>query len=58
MIEYLRNKFSCSEIYLDVEPENKIATNLYKKAGFKNTDKKHGESPIYKLDLSKYKEDF
>ena len=58
MIKYLRDKISCSEIYLDVEPENEVATNLYKIAGFKITDKKHGKSPVYKLDLSEYTEDY
>jgi len=58
IIEYLRDRYSCSEIYLDVKPENKVATNLYKKAGFKITDKKHGKSPVYKLDLNEYTEDY
>ncbi|UCH32469.1 MAG: GNAT family N-acetyltransferase [Candidatus Bathyarchaeota archaeon] len=58
MIECVRAKFSCAEIYLDVEPENEVATNLYKTAGFKITDKKHGKSPIYKLNLSEYTEDY
>lgn len=57
VIKFLKNKYSCSEIYLDVVEENKIATNLYVKTGFKATGKKNGHSPIYKLDLAKYSAD-
>ncbi len=57
-IEYLREKFACSEIYLDVAPENEVATNMYKKAGFKITDEKHGNCPVYRLDLSEYTENY
>ena len=58
IIEYLREKFSCSELYLDVAPENEVATNLYKKVGFKITDEKHDNCPVYILDLSEYIEDY
>ncbi len=58
VIQFLKNKYSCSEIYLDVVEDNKIATSLYVKSGFKKTDKKNGESPIYKLDLAEYSEDY
>ncbi len=58
IIEHLRGKFSCSEIFLDVAPANKIATELYKGAGFRITDKTHGKSPIYKLNLGEYSTDY
>ncbi|MDH5450047.1 MAG: GNAT family N-acetyltransferase [Candidatus Bathyarchaeota archaeon] len=58
VIEHLRDKFSCAEIYLDVEPENEVAINLYKTAGFKMTDRKIEGNPVYKLDLSEYTEDY
>lgn len=57
VIEFLKNKYSCSEIYLDVVEENEVATNLYVKTGFKATGNKNGHSPIYKLDLAEYSED-
>ena len=63
VIKYLRDKFSCVEIFLDVTPENEVALGLFKKAGFKMTDRKvtdrkHGKLPVYKLDLSEYTEDY
>lgn len=58
VVKFLKDKYSCSEIYLDVVEDNKIATNLYVKSGFKETGKKNGESPIYKLDLAEYSEDY
>lgn len=57
VIKFLKDKYSCTEIYLDVVEENEIATNLYIKAGFKLTGKRHEHSPIYKLDLADYSED-
>ncbi len=57
VIKFLKDKYSCTEIYLDVVEENEIATNLYIKAGFKLTGKRHEHSPIYKLNLADYSED-
>jgi len=57
-IKLMQEKFKPKSIFLDVVKENEIATNLYVKAGFKDTGKKHGESPIYELVLKDYKEDF
>ncbi len=57
VIKHLKNKYSCSEIYLDVAEDNEIATSLYVKTGFKLTGKKNEHSPIYKLDLAEYAED-
>lgn len=57
VIKFLKDKYSCTEIYLDVAEENEIATNLYIKAGFKLTGKRHEHSPIYKLNLADYSED-
>ncbi|MFW9922410.1 MAG: GNAT family N-acetyltransferase [Candidatus Thorarchaeota archaeon] len=58
VINFLKNKFNCSEIFLDVEENNTIATNLYVKAGFKKIGKSHGNSPIYRLDLKEYSENY
>ncbi len=58
VIDFLQTKYSCSEIFLDVVKDNEIATNLYVKSGFKQTGKKNGESPIYKLDLAEYSVDY
>jgi len=52
LLSFMKEKYSCSEIYLDVAEENTLATNLYVKAGFKKTGKKNGHSPIYKLILN------
>ena len=58
-INFIREKFNPESIFLDVEQDNKIATNLYLKAGFKKTSKKHGEnSPIYELSLKEYTEEY
>ena len=58
VINFLQTKYSCIEIFLDVTEENEIATNLYIKAGFEKTDKKNANSPIYRLDLSKYSKNY
>jgi diamine N-acetyltransferase len=58
VIKFMQEKFKTDSIFLDVAKDNEIATNLYIKAGFKSTGKKHGESPIYKLDLKDYSEDY
>jgi len=58
VIKFMRKKFKQKSIFLDVVKSNEIATNLYVKAGFKDTGKKHGESPIYELVLKDYKEDY
>ena len=52
LISFMKEKYSCTEIYLDVAEENTLATSLYVKAGFKNTGKKNAHSPIYKLTLT------
>lgn len=58
IIQFMRVKFSPEIIFLDVAKNNKIATNLYIRAGFKNTGKTHGESPIYEFVLKDYTEDY
>ncbi|NHJ86251.1 MAG: GNAT family N-acetyltransferase [Asgard group archaeon] len=58
VIKHLQEKFNCNEIFLDVEQNNIIATNLYKKAGFITTGESHGDSPVYKLDLELYDENY
>ncbi len=58
VIDFLRSKYTCTEIFLDVAEENKIATSLYVKAGFEKTNKRNADSPIFRLDLSKYSEDY
>ena len=58
LIKFMKEKYSCSEIFLDVKEENVLATSLYVKAGFKKTGKKNGHSPIFKLDLSEYSDKF
>ncbi|HUT82026.1 MAG TPA: GNAT family N-acetyltransferase [Candidatus Bathyarchaeia archaeon] len=58
VIEFMNEKFKPKEILLDVEENNEIATKLYVKAGFKPTGEKHGNSPIYKLDMSNYSADY
>ncbi len=59
VIKFMQEKFKSESIFLDVIEDNKIATNLYVKAGFKDTGKKHGErSPIYELVLKDYTEEY
>ncbi|MHA1212244.1 MAG: GNAT family N-acetyltransferase [Candidatus Heimdallarchaeota archaeon] len=58
VIDFMKQKLSAKAIFLDVVEDNEIATKLYVKAGFELTDKKHGNSPIYKLDLTKYSTDY
>ena len=58
VIKFMQKKFKHKSIFLDVVKSNEIATNLYVKAGFKDTGKKHGESPVYELVLKDYKEDY
>ncbi len=58
LIKFMKEKYSCSEMFLDVAEENALATNLYVKAGFKKTGKTNGHSPIYKLVISEYSENY
>ncbi|MBN1329577.1 MAG: GNAT family N-acetyltransferase [Candidatus Heimdallarchaeota archaeon] len=58
VIEFMKEKFNQMEIFLDVEENNEIATTLYLKAGFKPTGEKHGNSPIFKLNLSQYSNEY
>jgi diamine N-acetyltransferase len=51
LINFLQDKHGCSKIFLDVGPENKIAINLYKSIGFKDTGKVQGKSLIFELKL-------
>lgn len=47
-IEYLRNRFNASEVYLGVTKENTIARQLYYSVGFRET----GIADEMKLDLN------
>ncbi|HUU78163.1 MAG TPA: GNAT family N-acetyltransferase [candidate division Zixibacteria bacterium] len=58
LIKMMEKKYSCTEIFLDVASDNEVASKLYKKAGFKETGKKHDESPILKLNLDEYSENY
>ncbi len=58
VIDFMIEKFKPIEIFLDVEENNEIATKLYLKAGFKATGEKHGNSPIYKLDMASYTNEY
>lgn len=58
VIKLMQEKFKPKSIFLDVVKENETATNLYVKAGFKDTGKKHGESPVYELTMKDYTEEF
>jgi len=51
LIKFLQKRYNCKKIFLDVEPENEVAINLYKSLGFKDTGKIQGKSLIFKLGL-------
>ncbi|MCE7741328.1 MAG: GNAT family N-acetyltransferase [Candidatus Heimdallarchaeota archaeon] len=51
LVSFLQEKHNCSKIFLDVDPENKAAINLYKSLGFKETGKLQGNSLIFELNL-------
>ena len=51
VIEFLQKKYNCTRIFLDVEPENEVAINLYKSLGFKDTGKLQEKSLIFELKL-------
>lgn len=57
VIKLMQEKFKIDSIFLDVEEDNLVATNLYIKAGFKDTGKRFGESQIYELKLKDYSEE-
>jgi len=52
LIPLVRERYGCREIYLSVEPENRVAIRLYKSLGFVPTGEKefgdHGED-VYLL---------
>lgn len=51
LIEFLKEKHECSEIFLDVAPENEIAIKMYESVSFKDTGKIQGQSKVFKLVL-------
>ncbi len=52
LLQFLHQKYACSEVFLDVGEENTIAKKIYSDAGFAKTGMKNGESPIYKIALN------
>ena len=53
IVEFLKEKHSCEEIFLDVSPENEVAIKMYQSVGFKDTGKIQGQSKVFKIDLEK-----
>ena len=51
LLEFLKERYECSEIFLDVAPENETAIGLYETIGFKDTGRLQGKSKVYKIDL-------
>jgi diamine N-acetyltransferase len=51
LIEFLKDKHGCTEIFLDVSPENKAAIRMYESVGFKDTGRIQGQSKVYKIKL-------
>lgn len=49
LLEFLKEKHDCSEILLDVAPENEAAIRLYESVGFRDTGEIQGKSKVYKL---------
>jgi diamine N-acetyltransferase len=49
LVEFLKEKHKCSEIFLDVSPENEVAINLYESIGFRDTGRIQGQSKVFKL---------
>jgi len=45
-IEYLKEKFNVTEIYLSFEPENVVAEKLYRSFGFELTGELEGEEIV------------
>ncbi|MCG3220563.1 MAG: GNAT family N-acetyltransferase [Candidatus Heimdallarchaeota archaeon] len=53
LLEFLKEKHNCSEIFLDVAPENEVAIKMYESVGFKDTGKIQGKSKVFKLVFDK-----
>ena len=51
VIEMLVEKYGTKQIFLTVEPENIVAINMYKKAGFCDTGEKMVNSSVFKLQM-------
>ncbi len=51
LISFLQEKHSCSRIFLDVDPKNEVAINLYKTLGFKDTGRLQGDSLVFELEI-------
>ena len=51
LISHLQSTYQCDKIYLDVVPDNQVAINLYRSAGFVDTGKIQGHSRVFEKNL-------
>ncbi len=49
LLEFLKEKHKCTEIFLDVSPDNKVAIKMYESVGFKDTGRIQGQSKVFKF---------
>lgn len=53
VIDELRQKSDCNEIYLSTDPNNHRAINLYESFGFENTGEEIDDEILYSLTINK-----
>ncbi|WP_097015094.1 GNAT family N-acetyltransferase [Anaerocolumna aminovalerica] len=51
IVEEIKNKYNCNEIYLSTDPENIKAKHLYEKFGFVSTGEIWDDEELYVLNL-------
>ncbi|MBP2000115.1 diamine N-acetyltransferase [Paenibacillus shirakamiensis] len=51
IVEYMRNRFGCKEIYLSTDPDNTKGKHVYESLGFVSTREIQDEEEVYVLKL-------
>lgn len=52
ILEEIKARFGCREMYLSTEPENTVGKHVYEKDGFKSENKLDDDEELYKIVLA------
>ena len=51
ILDEMKSRFGCKEVYLSTDPENKVGKHVYEKVGFRPENKMIDDEELFKIEL-------